>query len=163
MKLTYYFKASLALIVFTCYTTILLAVYPATCPTMQKRNNGNGLWGDCAGQGIQAVAENMNAVQSNIVYYNELYSVRSGIAPNPVNADQGILNIAMDGIENETPFHILIYTSDGRLLENNEVNLHKGTNSFALNNKTLNNDLVFISISHPEMGVIHRQKLVVKH
>jgi hypothetical protein len=49
----------------------------------------------------------MNAVQSNIVYYNELYSVRSGIAPNPVNADQGILNIAMDGIENETPFHIL--------------------------------------------------------
>jgi hypothetical protein len=130
---------------------------------MQKRNNGNGLWGDCAGQGIQAVAENMNAVQSNIVYYNELYSVRSGIAPNPVNADQGILNIAMDGIENETPFHILIYTSDGRLLQNNEVNLHKGTNSFALNNKTLNNDLVFISISHPEMGVIHRHKLVVKH
>ncbi len=102
-------------------------------------------------------------VHSNVCYYSEVSNLKTGISPNPVNADQGILNIAMDGIDNEMPFHIHIYTIDGRLLQSNEVTLHNGKNLFGLDTKTLKNDLVFISISHPEMGVIQRQKLIVKH
>ena len=112
---------------------------------------------------IQAVSENNVVVHSNVCYYSEVSNLKTGISPNPVNADQGILNIAMDGIDNEMPFHIHIYTIDGRLLQSNEVTLHNGKNLFGLDTKTLKNDLVFISISHPEMGVIQRQKLIVKH
>jgi hypothetical protein len=57
-----------------------LAVYPATCPTMQKRNNGNGQWGSCAGQGSVAVASNVasTAYANFFTTYNIDPSTKTG-------------------------------------------------------------------------------------
>lgn len=59
MKLSRSFKAVFLTAATLFSYTYSFAVYPATCPTMQKRNNGNGQWGSCAGQGSVAVASNV--------------------------------------------------------------------------------------------------------
>ena len=83
---------------FTFCSQVALAVLPATCPTMQKRNNGNGLWGDCAGQGGVPVAANVVGTS-----YANFFTNNNIVA----STKTGDINFYWPGVTNITELYVI--------------------------------------------------------
>jgi hypothetical protein len=98
MKLFSSLKAFGVLAATFLFCTESFAVFPATCPTMQKRNNGNGQWGSCAGQGGIAVAPNVVGTS-----YANFFSI-NGIAPDTKTGD---INFYWPGVTNITNLYVI--------------------------------------------------------
>ncbi|NBP06592.1 MAG: hypothetical protein EBV15_10335, partial [Bacteroidetes bacterium] len=90
----------------------LLAVYPATCPTMQKRNNGNGLYAECAGQNSVPVAANVVGT-----VYENFFTVNS-IAPSSKTGD---INFYWPGVTNITELYVITRVWVGTTILNTKV------------------------------------------
>jgi hypothetical protein len=86
------------LVLFFFSAVELFAVYPANCPTMQKRNNGNGLWGSCAGQGGVPVASNVVGTS-----YANFFSLNS-ITPSTKTGD---INFYWPGVTNINELYVI--------------------------------------------------------
>jgi hypothetical protein len=100
------------LVMFFFSAAELWAVYPNTCPTMQKRNNGNGLWGSCAGQGGVAVAANV--VGTSYANFFSLYS----ITPSTKTGD---INFYWPGVTNITELYVITRVWIGTTILNTKV------------------------------------------
>lgn len=82
------------------FYTEVFAVFPATCPTMQKRNNGNGQWGLCAGQGSPIVPVAANVVGTSY----ENFFTNNNITPSTKTGD---INFYWPGVTNITKLYVI--------------------------------------------------------
>jgi hypothetical protein len=112
---------------------------------------------------IQAVAERHAPVFSNVFWYQSGDAIKTGINPNPVQADKGSLLLSVSGVDHELPFKVNVHGVDGRLIQSAEMKMQSGTHVFQLNENALSGSLVILSIVHPDLGVIQRKKVIIQH
>lgn len=112
---------------------------------------------------IQAVSERQASVFSNLYWYQSNEAIKTGINPNPVQADKGSLLLSVSGVDHELPFRVNVHGVDGRLIQSAEMKMQSGTHVFQLNDNALSGSLVILSIVHPDQGVIQRKKLIIQH
>jgi hypothetical protein len=112
---------------------------------------------------IQAVSERQASVFSNLYWYQSNEAIKTGINPNPVQADKGSLLLSVSGVDHELPFRVNVHGVDGRLIQSAEMKMQSGTHVFQLNDNALSGSLVILSIVHPDQGVIQRKKVIIQH
>jgi len=112
---------------------------------------------------IQAVAERHAPVFSNVFWYQSGDAIKTGINPNPVQADKGSLLLSVSGVDHELPFKVNVHGVDGRLIQSAEMKMQSGTHVFQLNENALSGSLVILSVVHPDLGVIQRKKVIIQH
>ena len=112
---------------------------------------------------IQATSERLASVYSNLYWYNATDVIKTGINPNPVQAEKGIMQLSVSGVDHEIPFKVNVHGVDGRLIQSAEMMMQTGTHAFRLSENALSGSIVILSIVHPDLGVIERRKVVIQH
>jgi hypothetical protein len=112
---------------------------------------------------IQATSERLASVYSNLYWYNATDAIKTGINPNPVQAEKGIMQLSVSGVDHEIPFKVNVHGVDGRLIQSAEMMMQTGTHAFRLSENALSGSIVILSIVHPDLGVIERRKVVIQH
>lgn len=108
---------------------------------------------------IMAKGIDGSLLYSNVVFMNDGQAAHAGVSPNPVGAD-GMLNLRISGLQAGVLAECAIYAPEGQLLQKVDLLLSDGDNQLKLSDHVLLRPVVLLKVTHPDQGVIFREKIM---